>query len=199
MTRSRACWPLRQPPFPGADLRPSRRTGARKDEVVRGIGDKMPVRPADVDKFLPLSHFPIDESNAHETGPARACADAIDEPSPCRRRPGTCASRRQDRDAQIHVKGQPLSSPRFSRRARPNAVRAVFRSDQRHRNLSGRPLHGTRPDGDRHLRRRLQHRLQPVLLLQRRARLPIPAVGEPAEGPDSRRRAAPQRRHRSLA
>jgi len=35
---------------------------AQKDEMFRRGGEDMPIRPGDVDKFLPLSYFPIDES-----------------------------------------------------------------------------------------------------------------------------------------
>ena len=34
----------------------------RKDELFRRGGNDSPIRPGDVDKFLPLSYFPIDES-----------------------------------------------------------------------------------------------------------------------------------------
>src|SRR5262249_59054869 len=67
------------------------------------------------------------------------------------------------------------------------AVRAVQRSHQRHRKLSGRTLHGSRSHRDRHLRGRLQPRLQSVLLLQSHLGMSLPPVGESAEDSDTRR------------
>src|SRR5688500_1673942 len=37
---------------------------AQKDEMFRRGGERLPIRPNEVDKFLPLSYFPIDESYA---------------------------------------------------------------------------------------------------------------------------------------
>jgi uncharacterized protein (DUF1684 family) len=55
----------------GCSSRPPEDYGARiaeeraqKDQAFREGGEKMPVRAADVDKFLPLSYFPIDEAYA---------------------------------------------------------------------------------------------------------------------------------------
>lgn len=36
----------------------------RKDEMFRDVGGASPVRPEDLDKFVPLAYFPIDESYA---------------------------------------------------------------------------------------------------------------------------------------
>lgn len=37
---------------------------ARKDEMFRDVGGDSPVKPGDLEKFVPLSYFPIDESYA---------------------------------------------------------------------------------------------------------------------------------------
>ena len=67
------------------------------------------------------------------------------------------------------LKGQPLKLTAFVAGRAPNRrspVRAVQRSDQRHRNVRGRPLPGSRSHRDRHLQDRLQPRVPSVLLLQ---------------------------------
>ena len=66
------------------------------------------------------------------------------------------------------LKGQPLKLTAFNELGTDpgSPVRAVQRSDQRHRDLRGGTLHGSRSERHRHLRARLQPRLHPVLLLQ---------------------------------
>ena len=54
------------------------------------------------------------------------------------------------------------------------------------------------PDADRHLRDRLQPRLQPVLRLQRHLRVSVSAAVEPAEAGDSRGREGARRMSRPL-
>ena len=83
---------------------------SQKDQMFRRGGDKMPVRPADVDKFLPLAYFPIDESYAV---PAQL------EPAPTRRTitmpTSTGTVREVDRIGTLKfiVKGQPLKLTAF--------------------------------------------------------------------------------------
>ena len=160
---------------------------AAKDESFKTDPDS----PVPADKktaLLPLAYFPIDEGYAVPASlePARrahphAGAD-VDRQDP---------RHRAHRHAEVLDQGQAASPHRVPRpriTAGKSAVRAVLGSHKRRRNLSGRTLHGAGSDADRHLRRRLQRRLSPVLLLQPRVRLSLPAQGKPSRSADSRRR-----------
>ena len=65
---------------------------------------------------------------------------------------------------------------------RPPAVRSVRRSDQRHRDLQGRPVSRPRSHTHRPVRPGLQPRLSSVLCLRRVVRLPRAAAREPHDG-----------------
>src|SRR5262245_3823412 len=79
---------------------------------------------------------------------------------------------------------------RGSRRARPEpSVRPIHRPYQRHRDVPGRSIPGSRSQRYGHLRNRLQSCLLPVLLLQSDLRVPVSAAREPPEDADQIRRA----------
>ena len=111
--------------------------------------------------------------------PADACSASR---SGCRCRPRRASFATSTRIGTLvfNFKGQPLQLAGVSRGRRSRrAVRAVLRPHERHRDLSGRALYESRPDAHRHLHRRFQHRVSPVLLLQRRYDCPVAAGGEP--------------------
>ena len=100
----------------------------------------------------------------------RSSRSTIRRSSRCRRRPARTDKMRRVGTLGVHAEG-PAAEADGVRRAREhqNLDRlfvAVQRSHERHRNLRGRPLPGSRPQRHRHLQRRLQPRLHSVLLLQ---------------------------------
>ena len=128
-----------------------------------------PVPAANARAFPPLRYFPIDRGVPRAGGAERRSrADQVLE------MPTSTGQRRQHaarRHAGVHAEGAAADADRVRRGDRDRhaaAVRAVRRSDQRHRDLSGRPLPRPRSHRDRRLRSRLQPRLSSVLLLQRR-------------------------------
>ena len=94
------------------------------------------------------------------------------------------------RIARVHAEGPALEADDLRGSGHAHSpVRGVQRSDQRQRNVPGRPLRRYRSQRHRHLRDRLQPRVQPVLLLQPHLRMSVPAPGEPLENPGASGRA----------
>ena len=122
------------------------------------MGGPSPIRPGEIDKFVPLSYFPIEESYAVpaqlEPAPERI---AVTMPTST----GTMRGRRAGGNAQVQPEGAAAQIDRVRREGPTPTVRAVLGFDQRHRDLPGRPLHDPRSDPERHLHRRLQCRLHP--------------------------------------
>ena len=155
---------------------------AAKDESFKNDPDS----PVPADKkatLLPLAYFPIDESYA---------VPATLEPSADRSRIEVPTSTGKIRDLErigtlkFSVKGQPLRLTAF-RDLESRDMNRLFVpfSDLTSgtETYPAGPLHGARSDADRHLRRRLQHRVSPVLLLQPGVRLPVPAERKPPRVP----------------
>ena len=151
-------------------------TRAAKDDSFKND----PESPVAADKkaaLLPLHTFP-DRRKLRGAGHARArCRPRAD---PGADLDGQDPQHRARRRAEVLAPGPPMRLTAFIdvdfSTGQP-AVRAVRGPDERQGNLCGRALHGARSDADRNLRGRLQRRLQPILLLQSRVRLPVSAEG----------------------
>ena len=184
---------------PGGGVRPAgiarRRLPAQGRRGARPQGRVLPRRrrlagQARRLRHLPAAHLLRRRSRLRAAGAAAAARGAHPAVMPT----STGKQREMERVGYLEfmLQRHPAEADRVCRGRRRSVapVRAVQRPDQRHRDLPGRALHGHRPAVERRLRRRLQPRLPPLLLLQRRVRLPVPAVREPAEDADPRRRAA---------
>ena len=115
---------------------------AQKDEMFRSGGEDSPILPSDLDKFLPLVLLP-DRRGVRGAGAAAAGRRAR-HACRCRRRPASCATWTRIGTLEFTLKGQPLKLTAFVEEGSRAAVRAVLGSDERHRDLSGRPLHESR-------------------------------------------------------
>jgi hypothetical protein len=162
-------------------------TRAAKDQSFKADPDS----PIPADKratLIPLAYFPIDETYA---------VPASLEPAAERTRMQVPTSTGKMREIEkvgtlkFSLKGQSLRLTAFldleSREANRLFVPFSDLTSGAETYPAGRYME-LDPTPDRHLRRRLQHRLSPLLLLQPRVRLPVPAEGEPPRSADSRRR-----------
>ncbi len=159
---------------------------AAKDDSFKN-GSDSPV-PADKKAaLLPLQYFPIDESYA---------VPASLEPAAERTRIQVPTSTGKIRNIErigalkFSLQGKPMRLTAFVDVDSPQVNRLfVPFADQ----TSGTETYAAGrymeldPTADRHLRGRLQRRLQPVLLLQPRIRLPLSAKGKSARRADPRR------------
>jgi uncharacterized protein (DUF1684 family) len=116
IVRRRTCWAVlllgiasacAEPPDYAARIAVEREA---KDEKFRQVGGPSPIRPGELDKFVPLSYFPIDESYAVpaelEPAPARV---AITMPTST----GTMREVERVGTLKFNVKGQPLRLTAF--------------------------------------------------------------------------------------
>ena len=136
---------------------------AAKDAAFAAGDD--PIPRAKHAEFLPLAYFPIDPDYS-----VPGTLKPIDDKTVYEMPTSTGANRKMRRVGSLEftLKGQPLKLTAFNELGTdPGSLFvAVQRSDQRHRDLRGGTLHGSRSEHHRHLRGRLQPRLHSVLLLQ---------------------------------
>jgi hypothetical protein len=140
-----------------------------------------PVPTARHKDLLPLVYFPIDpEYNV--PGVLKPVEDktVFEMPTSI----GTMRQMRRVGSLEFTLKGTQLKLIVFVE----VSLHCLQRPDERHRDLSGRPLSGPAAQRHEHLRGGLQPRLQPVLLLQPGVRVSLPATRESPDDPDSRRR-----------
>ena len=170
-------------------VRRSRPTRAAKDATF-ARERRSPVPQAKRAEFLPLAYFPIDPSYNVPAALSRSTTRPVFE------MPTSTGTQPQDaarRHAGVHAQGAAADADgvRRGRHAIPDhAVRAVQRSDERHRDLPGGPLSRSRSE-----RRPASTTSTSTAPTTRTAtttptyECPYPAAGEPAEGADPRRRA----------
>ena len=173
-----------KPPEAKAYVAKLEATRAAKDAWFAN-GSDSPIPPARRATLLPLAYFPIDPDYD-----VPAVLTPSDDPAIFKMptSSGTPRDMRRVGSLDFTLKGQPLKLLAFVEVDTPDTpVRGVQRSDERHGNLCRRPLRGHRAEQHGDLRNRLQSRVQPVLLLQRLVRVPVPACREPAQDSDPRR------------
>ena len=134
-------------PRAGAEIRLRHRDWrAEKDRFMRGRSESpVPASPA---RHVPAAAL-LPDRRQYRVPAACASVARRTTSSRCRRRPGKPRRMRRIGTLAFTLKGQPLTLTAFAEAddtAAAPAVRAVRRSDQRHRDLSRRPLPRSRSD-----------------------------------------------------